>query len=416
MNKFVILILVLVLVYIRLGSIQTANSLPFAGSYLLRAKGSEALYWNPATLNSNFQDLILPACNQTFHIANSAFDLDTYNFISGRYLNENDKRKIMNNIGNSLVIDANANVILIGKTFGNIAFASGAYGMGRTKISKEYIRLLLYGNEETDYVFRKKDNQLSALSYQDFTAGFGNLEISRYLNNEKIPDIYMGMSFSALAGYIVAETEYYYGSFHSDIDGMSFQQDIHAKTGKGGIGFKSLIGLRSQPIENLDVGLSIDNLLGRIRWVGDKERYYYSVSADSVYAADISEDLFVQEKSSESIRSFTTKIPLELRLGAMYTYKNANVSIDWVQGLANSQLTSSIGTTSIGAEYIINKRFPVKTGIKLGNAEFPYSISYGIGYFGKFIELGIGIQTFESVLPGYYSKGISFASSFTLHN
>jgi hypothetical protein len=412
---FVVLFVISLGCIYQLSAVPTANSLVFSGSYLLRVNGAEAVYWNPALITQDYQDIIIPGVNQTFQVANNSFDLDNYNYISGRYLTLKDKNMILRNVGNNLMIDAQAHVLLFGLTFGNLAFATSMHGQSDVRLSKSYIKLALFGNEETDYVFTKKNNQLNVLSYQDVTVGIGDIEISKYFKNASIPEIKMGVSASALVGIGTAETEYYRGSFHSGMDGLAFEQDIKIKTGLGGIGTKALIGFASQPINNLEVGMSFDNLFGVIRWLGSTERRSYSVTADSTYASDLEDDIYTQEDSVESIGSFNTLLPLEMRLGAKYQYRQASLSMDWVQGFAGSVVTSSIGKICLGVEYQPIHQLPIRMGFRFGNSELPWGISYGLGFHSKFIDCGFGIQTLKSLFPGNHSKGISFSSNLSVH-
>jgi len=416
--KRLVLLIVLGSLFIMLSPLfgtPTANSNAFFGSYLLRANGAEAVYWNPALLSADYQDVILPGINQTFQIANNSFDVDNYNYISGRYLTLKDKKMILSNVDNRLVIDGQMHMLLFGITFGNIAFSTSMHAQSEARLSKSYLKLALIGNDETDYVFSKNNNQLNVLSYQDVTLGIGDIEISKYMKNESIPEIRMGISASALLGIGTLETEHYKGSFHSGMDGLAFNQDIKIKTGLGGIGTKALLGFYSEPVNNLGVGMSFDNLFGVIRWFGSTERRSYSVNADTTYVSDLENDIYTQVDSTETIRDFNTKLPVEMRLGAIYRYKKASLSMDWVQGFAGSVVTSSVGRICLGAEYSPIHQLPIRMGFGFGNSEYPWGISYGLGFHSKFVDCGFGFQSFKSLFPGYHSKGISFSSNLSIH-
>jgi hypothetical protein len=394
---------------------QTANSLPFSGSYLLRAHGTDALYWNPASLNPGYQDIIIPGLNQAAGLANSSFDLDTYNYISGRYLTESDKEMLLGKIDASLRVNTDVNITLFGMTFGNIALATSTHGRVKGRLAKDYLKIVLYGNEENDYTFTKKDNQVSALAYQDITLGIGNWDISQYVKGMSLPKIYLGGSLSALIGGGIAETQKYKGSLHSDIDGMILKQDIFLRTGLGGWGAKGLIGIKSEPMTNLSVGMSFDNIGGFINWVGEKKVYHYQVESDSIFVSDLDEDFVTEVDSSWAVGNFTTTLPLEMRLGALYQYHNANVSLDYVQGFADSQVTSEIGYFDFGVEYLPIPQLPLQCGYKPGNIDIPWSISYGIGFRGKSIDFGLGVQSVKAIIPGNKATGVTFSSSFSIH-
>lgn len=414
-NKYILLGLCLLITCV-VNATQTANSLPLSGSFLLRARGLDALYWNPAFLEKGYSEIGLPLFNQSYQVSNNSFDIDTYNYISGKYLTDKDKRRLLDNIDKAIVLNANTHVMLLGFDYGNTAFASSFHGSSRAKVSEDYVSLLLMGNEEPDYQFGKKDNQISAISYQDFTIGIGGIELSNLIKVNYMPEVKFGVATSVLMGLGVLETDYYKGVFHSGFDGMSLSQDLVLKTGIGGIGHKSLISFVNQPIDHLTLGMSLDNVLGYIKWFGRTDATHYTIQSDSIYASDLQSDLFEQSNTTKSVNSFVTKLPPEFRLGALINYNDVNLSVDWVQGFANSQITSSIGSISLGSEYYITPQIPIRAGLKFGNRDFPWSLSYGTGYKGRYLDFGFGLQTFSALIPGKHTQGIAFASSISIHN
>jgi hypothetical protein len=414
----VILILGISLAY----GVTTNQSALFADSFLMRAYGAEAVYWNPSVLSAEYNDILLPGINQSFYITNNSLDLDTYNFISGRYLSENDKVKILGKIHNRLMVSGESHTTVFGIAFDRLAFASSTHLVSQARISKQYLDLILNGNTQDDYSFSKAQNQVNGIAYQDFTVGIGNVNLNEAAASvmdlppvfDKVPTIMFGASGSILTGYGVVDTKSYHGSFHTGLDGMSLDQELVLRTATGGLGAKALMSLTAKPVENLSVGLSLDNIFGGIHWLGNTENQTYLVQADSVYASELDDDLITQQDSTQDISSFYTAFPLELRLGALYTMEQVTVSMDWVQGFRNSQVTSCIGRLSMGAEYLPIPCLPITMGLALGNEDYPWRMSYGIGYKSKYLQGGIGIQSIKSVLPGYYSKGISFTSYLTI--
>lgn len=415
MMKLGLFMLFLLLSCFSVIAVTTAGALPYAGSFLLRAQGSEALYWNPANVSSGYQDVILPGMNLVFSADNNSFDLDTYNYISGRYLSEADKLSIIKKVDNSLKVKSKAGVMLLGLTLGRVAFSTAMHGYGNLNLSKDYLQLVLFGNEEENYHFTKTDNQINAISYQDVSIGFGSLELSPIIGTLKLPTTYWGVTGSALLGYGIAETASYQGLLHTGLDGVTATQELQIKAGVGGIGGKLMLGMRMQPLTHLTVGASLDNIMGHITWIGKKNMYTYAVRVDSIYVADLEEDYYDQDEYSESMSDFTTKLPPEIRLGALYGSSKANISVDWVQAWAGSQLTDGTGELSWAAEVNPIQSLLLVTGIKFGNADQPWLCSYGIGFRGPNLDGMFGCQAFGSLLPGYRSKGVAVSASFKIH-
>jgi hypothetical protein len=382
---------------------------------MLRAQGSEALYWNPANISTQYQDVILPGMNLMFKAENNSFDLETYNHISGRYLNESDKQDILDKVENSLKANTEAGGMLFGLTLGRVAIATSVHGYGNLNLSEDYLRLVLFGNEAENYYYSKKDNQINAISYQDISIGFGSIELSPIIGTLKIPTTYWGLSGSALLGYGIAETQEYQGYLHTGFDGVSASQELTLKTGVGGLGGKLMLGMRMQLLPDLNVGASLDNIMGHITWMGKKDLCNYSVRVDSIFVADLEEDYYHQDESVVPIKDFTTRLPQEIRLGARYGNSQASVSMDWLQAWAGSQLTDGTGELSMAAEVNPIQSLLFVTGAKFGNSDHPWLCSYGIGFRGPNLDGMFGCQAFGSLLPGYRSKGVAVSASFKIH-
>ncbi|NLK49293.1 MAG: hypothetical protein GX294_01440 [Candidatus Cloacimonetes bacterium] len=78
----------------------------FADSYMLRARGVEANYWNPALLN-RMGELWLPALNTGISINNNALDLKYYNHImDNKEISESDKEELLSRMDGSLRFNA----------------------------------------------------------------------------------------------------------------------------------------------------------------------------------------------------------------------------------------------------------------------------------------------------------------------
>ncbi|MDD4278011.1 MAG: hypothetical protein PHT37_09005, partial [Candidatus Cloacimonetes bacterium] len=60
-------------------AMPTAKSIFYADSYMLRAYGVEANYWNPAKLSKDGRtEIWLPLSNTAIYASNNSLDLDTY--------------------------------------------------------------------------------------------------------------------------------------------------------------------------------------------------------------------------------------------------------------------------------------------------------------------------------------------------
>jgi hypothetical protein len=411
MKKLILLCLVLMLAFSSLPAIKTGKSIFYADSYMLRARGVEAAYWNPANIIAGkYYDLWLPGVNSGVYVSNNALNLDTYNYVMSQdRLDDADKQLILGKMDGSLRASMSGNTSILGFGFANMTISSSVTYLGRMALSEDYLDLLLYGNTEEEYLFDKSTNDLAALSFVDVTLGMGGFYIP--FLPEKVPPIRFGFSASALAGVGSVHMEDYNGVIRRSIDsGLYLYQDVNLRTAAGGVGFKGMLGLASNPIPNLEVGLTLDNLFGGITWSMFKEDQKFHFVADSIYIANIDEDFYTQTSERVEIDAFSTELPPELRLGAMWTFPKLSVSTDYVQGFKNSMVTSSVGKLSFGAQLLPVPFLPLSFGISLGNSQNPWRVSYGVSLRSATGEAGIAFQSYDSFIPGPKSKGISFGS------
>lgn len=425
MKKLLFITLLLMAAALSPATMFTSRSLSFADSYMMRARGSDANYWNPALLNKEYRNISLPALNNAIMLGNNSIDLDLYEFIvNEEYLEDEDKQRILDAIDDRIAFSLASNVGIFGFTIGRMALSSTAHVAAKSALDEDYLELLLYGNGSVDstnvdsslvYEFTKDDNYLEAQSYVDLTFGMGDIRLP--LTDELAP-IRFGFSASLLAGAGEAYTEEFDGVFFASLDeGLNLNQTIRVRTGLGGIGFKGMLGAAWDPLENLSTGITLDNVLGFINWQMECTEYSYEIDADSVYVADLEEDLsdiFPEDYTETEIDSYTTKLPMEMRLAALYKFPWVSLSADLVKGFGNSPDVSEDPRFAFAAEFTPLAVLPIQIGFATGNDVYPWRASYGIGLSFKAVEFGIGLQSIESILPGMTSKGVSVASYLNL--
>lgn len=409
MKKTLICTLLLVFA-LSLTAISTAKSLFFADSYMLRAFGVEANYWNPARLTEHHHiDLWLPVANSGIQINNNALDLDTYNFfVTQDTLSTEGKERILRNMDGKLSAEASANISVFGITMGNTALSGATHVQGKGQISEKLIRLAFYGNTEDEYHFTKANSNASVISYVDLTYGAGGFKIP--FIPENYPQIVTGFSASLLAGIKNLETKEVDIRFSSTVEsGANLDSEVLIRSGTGGVGYKAMLGMYSEITPWLEAGITLDNLFGAINWNIANEITRYTATADSIYITDIEDDLFESSDTTENADPYSTKLGTELRLAAMYKHPIVTVSADWVQGFSETTVSSKVGRLSLGAGFLPLPFLPLSLGISLPNSSHPVKVSYGIGVKSLGNEFSIAVQSFDSLIPGYKSKGIALA-------
>ncbi len=395
----------------------TPKSLIFSDSYMLRAVGSEANYWNPALINKNRSQVWLPGLNLGVVAGNNAFDLDLYNYVMGlEYLDDADKQMIMDSMDGRLSLNLGSQLPLFGFTVKNVAISSTVKLSAKSAIDEEYLGLLLHGNGDGSqtFDFSREDTYLEALGYLDLTLGWGNIRLPL---PHTLPDIRMGLAVSALGGIGNTSTEEFAGLLTTDLNGLNIRQDLLQRAGAGGWGAKGLVGLYTEPVKNLQVGATLDNILGFLNWEYLRKEYSFHLQADSLYALDLldgTEGLVDTQFEEADTDPYVTKIPLEMRLAAKYEIKQLALTADYIKGYGNSSETTEQDRFALGAEVRPFTFLSLMLGFGSGNASYPWRTSCGIGFNLGHVELGLGIQSIKSLYPYYNSKGAGVATYFSI--
>ncbi|MBM4404232.1 MAG: hypothetical protein FJ042_07635, partial [Candidatus Cloacimonetes bacterium] len=297
-------------------------------------------------------------------------------------------------------------------TVGNVGIASSLTSYNRLCISKKYLRLLLDGNEDESYTFHDENNNLSSISFMDFTLAYGNLELPELF--EGMPPTRFGVSGSILGGLHHIQSRDYSGSLTTSLDGLAFDQSFKLRSGVVGAGFKSMIAMATEPLPGLHAGVTLDNLFGFINWglIAEERSFHYSV--DSIYVANINEDFYFENITTNSVSSFTTKFNPEWRIGLMYNLNDIEISADWIQGTGRSAVTENKGRLALGAQLYAARHIPFQIGIAFGNSDYPWRLSYGLGLKTRIGEFGVGFQSFKAILPGTKSQGIALSTYMSI--
>ncbi|MDD2544010.1 MAG: DUF5723 family protein [Candidatus Cloacimonetes bacterium] len=393
-------------------AMTTAKSLFYADSYMLRAEGVEASYWNPARLRSSrATDLWLPGLNSAVSVSNNALDLDTYNyFVSRDTLHAVDKEHILRNVKGKLSLSAESSISIFGFTMGNTALSSSTRIFAKSEAQEDILRLALYGNTEDSYSFNKASNNVSATAYSDISYGFGDLKVP-FIPPE-LPEIKAGFSVSALIGLGDIQTRHFTSEFSTDPQsGTNASLEAVIRSSNGGIGFKSMLGLYSKVTPQMELGLTLDNIFGNIVWLGAREEREYQVKIDSLFVTNFDDDFYDQTDETRDIDSYSSTLPMELRLAGKYDLGFMDLSADWVQGFKESAVTNATGRLSIAAGLKPLPFLPLGFGISLPNSQTPLKTSYSIGISSKMHEFAIAVQSYNSLIPGYKSKGVSVGTS-----
>ncbi len=410
-------------------SLISATDVPasamYGESFLQRANGVNAIYWNPANL-ANDRDFNRDYSFMCFSggILNNSFSINLYNDNVGKYLTESDKKDILGELEDAVKLKFKISTLLFATSSRNHGFSIGTNFYAKGKFSKKYFDLLLNGNEYNRvYTFDKSENGVSVLGYTDVTYAYSGLYLKNVLpfienpeSNYKIPEVKVGVSVSALIGLMSMRTHKFDAELIAGDGGLHLDQNIELDKAAGGFGLKSSIGFSSDDImDNLSVGLAFDNVFGFINWSGSAERNYITANADSVYIEELDDDVIESDNVTEDSEGWTTTLPLVFKFGSLYKInESSNVSFDWKQSTKTTVSTCAKPQISIAGEYIVKDRVPLRLGLSNGDETTAYAFTYSSGYRSNRLEIDFSVTSYDFLFPGNYSKGVETALSLRL--
>jgi len=412
MRRFTLIFIVLFLFSVlQVRALTDAYSMGFAESYFARAKGASALHWNPANIGTDAY-LDLPILNTNINITDNLFNLDM-NGISGKYLTDKDKQKILDEIDGSFVVDGSLRTLIMGISDNNIAFSIGLNTLIYSKITEEFIRISLYGTESENYHFNSNDLAYDVLSYSDITAGIGGLKLNKIipaLNNvSNIPEIDYGLSGSVLIGMANIKSSSFTADYVSNIEtGLTTEAYLKQKEAFGGFGLKFNLSVNSQFNERFSAGMGFDNILGFISWTGKsrvRENRYW---IEGVYISDLEEDILSDEGELIDNDGYTTNLPLIYRLGMLYDFGDFDISLDYNHKFWENNYNLGRNRIAIATELKWIEKLPFQLGIKFGDGDNVITTAYGVTYKGDYFQTGFSMQLADTILPGSNSKSLSF--------
>ena len=397
--KFIIFALFFSFSLLLLGSI-TPSSLPFSNSYLQRSSGVEAIYWNPANIGMTIaknEILLMPF---TAKADNNSISLNLYNRINGKFLDEDKKKSILSSINNNLSMGLSFNMILAGYSTQDWAISTAINMLGRGRIDKTYLEILLNGNEyNREYLFNSENNNFAILGYQDFSIAYGGIVLNDIpvLRDYDLPLINMGIGFSSLLGIYNAEMYRFNGKLSASDSGINLDQIATVRSGTLGYGYKLSWGISSSVIDFeehiISVGLSFDNVLGKITWNSQTEETHYIAKIDSLYFNRLDDDIFKEEQITEKISSYSTDLPLNMKFGTKYSYEDLTVSFDLAKNFGSHKAYFFDPEIAFGFEYLAGQYFPLQIGYRIPYGNRPSLYSIGLGLRFKYFEWGLGYQS-----------------------
>ena len=431
-----IIIFILLTVSLTLGQSFDAVSLGLAGNYSAMSRGVNAIPWNPANLclpRGNTFELIIFSFNTG--IMNSSFSLNEYNrYFTAEghndYWTKKDKEEILELVSDGINLNLGFGSNFLGCAYNNFGFAAQVIGQSDVQFTenKKLIEIALHGeNIDTDYEYYDP-SLLKAGAYSAIKLSFGYgypLKIKKYLPN--FSKLAVGLNLNYYMGAAVAQTLESEAlirrtKIDDDNDVLEYNARFKLRTSipesgfLAGNGFGLDLGATAKYDKNWQFSLSFTNLFASIKWSDNTEKTVL-IERDSTKLSDLfddkKEDTSVSEDTTYSIGSFSTSLPVDMRLSVSYNMrKDLTLIAEWEQGLNEqfgNSLTPRIG---VGAEYFIWNWLPFRIGIAAGGKEgFLFGLGFGL-HFSNF-ALDYSYAMSDGLWPTY-ATGIFSALSMKI--
>jgi hypothetical protein len=388
--------------------VQASISLGLAEAYSLQARGVEAPAWNPATLAWE-GGLALRLFSTGVGVSNNSFSLKDYERWNGKTWSESDKQSILGHIpGSGLTGEFSVRADGPAAAWRGWALTTQSFAQGRTRLPREFARLLLFGNDPQESfdlagsggegmawseVGLSHGLELPALSWTPWGSGSTRLAV--------------GGTVRYLRGWAFGEVTRASGGLVTTMDGIEGRADLIERTAQGGSGFGLDLGVAARLPERWDFGLSVRNVYSGIRWSGTPEEHHETVSADSITADGLEgeDDPVTHESTKSAIGSFSRSLPAALTLAAAHPVGPVSLEADLAQPLSGTALSGASPRLALGASYPPWSWLDLRAGFSVGRGEQTMCAG-GLGFGIWRMRLDLALAALGSVNP-FAPKGVA---------
>ena len=443
-------------------SFPDARTVAMGSPTAVTATGVYSILGNPANLTMQGATIqistLLPLPSFNAATGNDFMSFNEFNYyfggvddgsgnLVGRYLNDTEKATLLsqfddeNRIQTSTAINLFSISVSAGKEIGNFGFSINDIVGQRTGIPKDFVDLLLNGNElgrtynlsnfvlstsylrEFDFSYARDFSSLMDGVFESFSAGITLKLVHGYAYSE-IETI--GTTIKTMDDHsILIENDFKANLAMSPDFGIEWDWDDRKKVSNispflspAGTGFGLNIGFAAKLDSIWTFGLSVTDI-GSVNWDVDPISYE---SHGSFLITDVTDSTMSDSLSAalEPIGSysdgFTSSLPTVLRLGASFRldrFLKGNfpgemlLVVGYNQGFNNSLNNTTKALLSLGFEWKPISQIPIRSGFTFGGFD-GFAWSLGIGLDVDFLELNIASADMISVLQGNDTRVVQF--------
>ena len=418
-----------------------------AGTYTALARGTEALYWNPANLALRDSPKYSLPLMLGFSVIgeNNSISVADYNKYNGEFISESDKDDILENIDKE-GLQFNTDLGLFLPVVGGVTFPlpwglSSAIAVNTRfglegEIPKDMIELLLRGNQfARDRRKDGKDPVYDIAAWDGSAWGLGVFswafakpwmpaQLKPYLD-----EFTVGGTLKIMGG-VYGEVMRSDGGVETRVSGA--EVDAYAITrGGGGTGFGVDLGVAGVTKDRkTTISVSLVNLLDRLSWNIETHQDSFFVKGNklrvlSFTGKDDFTEVFDNPKDKDGdvvfhkeieIESFQRSLPAMLRLGVAHkVMPRLTVAGNYDQAFSSGFGISPVPRVSAGIEYRLVDWFPTRFGLSVGGRA---GQSSAIGFaFGPFTVKRFRLILLETAVVnrGGFFPGVAQGGGYSIN-
>ncbi len=403
------------------------RAMAMGNAYNAIASGYDAPDYNPANLglSSNNEKFTINLFSVGVNIRNNSFSLNDYNNYTGEYLATDDKNTILQKIPNEGIrINALAKATALSFSYNSFAMSFHTIGEAKVYFDKDPLRLLFFGNADNPE-FYSENIDGEGLAFADIAISYGRqISFERLKSYLKCKELSVGATFHFLRGLSYFDVVSAIGPQFATTDtSLLAEGSFIIESALGGTGYAFDLGaamvLSKYRMfdDDIIVSMSLQNLLSTINWSKDTERLLIDFAIDdfnfdTLTDSLLSDSLIQSSDTTFAISSFSTSLPIVLKIGTYTSINKIKVAFDWEQGFTSGVSQSTTPRLSLGGEYKPTKYIPLRAGFSAGGGKGSM-LSAGFGLHFNPFRFDIAIANNNSISPGA-SKGLIFAFAMGL--
>ena len=396
--------------------VSNPRSMAMAHAYSPLARGAESAFYNPSTLaypaSHSWSIVLFAAGAQLF---NNSYTLDQYNQYNGSVITQLDKQNILSSIPDLTILARGSGEIqILSVAYRSWALSTGLSTGAYQAVAKQVLELAFYGNE-LDRTFR-------FIPVQGEGQAFASFALSRAFSLTPpawfIDRLAAGVTLKYLYGIHYASITDSYAFSRTDRSSMEASGGVTAIQAKGGNGYSVDVGASATLYQNWHLSIHLENANSFINWSQAPKVYQatfdlYDEYIEDYLAGDTDIDsVLVHQDSTFAIREFSTSLPVQLHLGAAYTFNAWTVTAEWIKGFQQGAFVSDKNYWGAGCHVNPWPFLNLRVGAGYGQ-EGGRLFSTGIGFSTGAFEWDVAYQSHNALDFGS-CKGTALALLFAL--